>query len=1246
MSHANDSTAAFARDLSGARLHAGKSIRQVSRASGIATATLGGYFSGRHLPPANRPEVLTTVLAACDVPREDHDAWRERLLALHDQRRRGVATRAPYPGLRAFQAQDQDLFFGREELLARLQQKIRGVVQAPQPVLMVVGPSGSGKSSFLRAAVQVALGASRCAVCRPAEVEDVLTSWEPQDRDEVGLSFALVVDQFEEVWTDPSLRDRAEALIDRLTSWAAEGPGRVLVLGLRADFYGEAMLHPDLATSLQHHQILVEPLDSEGMRSIIEEPAKRVGLALEPGLVDVILADVRSDPVGSVLPHLAHVLDAMWRSSDRHTLRTESYRQAGGFEGAIRQSAEETLVELPAEQQDVAMKILLRMVTSAPPRSWTHRLVPLAEIESISPEAPTVLDHLIERRLVTVGTDTATLSHEALLGAWPRLHELVEARRGDLARREALERSAREWEAGDRGEDHLLRGRRLAAAEEWVNAATEPLAPLQRDYLTASQEFSHRLEADRVRSRRRRLVALAAVTVLALLTTLTTVLAANSRNQAQENLALAQSRQLSGAALNLRSINPPLSRQLGLAAYQTAPTREARSALLDATTSPVVTGWQHPDAQLERAAVLAGGEYVALAGPAGGLVVVRAQEGPVPWQVVGRLPDLVGSSEEVAVSRLAAHPHDSLVVAAGLSGEDPGEPRLVVVDLADPQDPVASELSVSDRPTALTFAADGELLLVVDGKGRMHSYSRDATGEWDVTGEPLVVGELVDVLAANEDGSVVAAAMESGTVRVWEASGGEVREIGELATGRQLFSVAVTDDGAALAAVGRSGFVHWIEIQGGELEETRTLYASDTNIFDVVIDSEDGLLATAGWDGVVSIWGLADEGPPQGSASLRLPTPRPLLDIAEAGGRWLFTGLEGPIFAWDADGPALPPLSGNVFIVGASTEGDRYITSAGPAGGVLTVWDASAPHAPRLLHTLQPDDEDFSTGAGAISADGRRVAMGTSGGRVLVWQVDGADPEVVLDEELDVGILNHVLLSDDATTVIAFSRDGDIRVLGLDGTDRGRVLAELEMDGGTLGGGIRGDGLLAVSDSSPEVQLVDLSRPDVDLSSIPLGVAAYGVDFSRDDDLLALSLADNSVVLYDVSDPTSPVPVGEPLTGPSTVPNSVKFAPGGDRLAVAAAGGQAWIYTRDADQWLATAVLRAGLANLQDVAWSADGSVLLGGGLSGSTRLWLTDPAQAADQVCRSRGVTVTEQDWADQLPGVAYQPPCETPGD
>lgn len=136
------------------------------------------------------------------------------------------------------------------------------------------------------------------------------------------------------------------------------------------------------------------------------------------------------------------------------------------------------------------------MVTTTAGQGWTRRTVPVSELHDLDPLAPDVLDHLVQTRLVVVGQHQATITHESLVAAWPRLREWVETRRGDLARREAVTRAAEDWDANDRHPDHLLRGGRLASVAEWRDLTTEPPTPLQEDFVRASVERDEREQVE------------------------------------------------------------------------------------------------------------------------------------------------------------------------------------------------------------------------------------------------------------------------------------------------------------------------------------------------------------------------------------------------------------------------------------------------------------------------------------------------------------------------------------------------------------------------------------------------------------------------------------------------------------------------------------------------------------------------------------------------------------------------------
>ena len=268
-------------------------------------------------------------------------------------------------GLAAFDAADADYYFGRERLLAELIARLVG-----SQFVGLVGASGSGKSSALRAglsrhwpAVPAGSDAWRVAVLRPGEhpIDELERSLGASlDATLAGLPaggrLVLVVDQFEEVFN--STRDEAERreFIDLLTQ---DRDDLKVVLAMRADHYGHCAAYPTLARRIGSSQVLVGPLTSTELAAVIEAPAERVGLRVEPDLTRALLSDVGEEP-GS-LPLLSTALLELWQARDQGWLTLAAYRASGGVHGAVARLAENAYGGLTDEQRLIARSIFLRL---------------------------------------------------------------------------------------------------------------------------------------------------------------------------------------------------------------------------------------------------------------------------------------------------------------------------------------------------------------------------------------------------------------------------------------------------------------------------------------------------------------------------------------------------------------------------------------------------------------------------------------------------------------------------------------------------------------------------------------------------------------------------------------------------------------------------------------------------------------------------------------------------------------------
>lgn len=587
---------AFAEQLTLVRSRAGKSIRALARELDQPPATIGGYFSGQHLPGVAQTELFRELLRHMGIVDQDEiERW---VGALARVRRkpgpRPAGAPVPYRGLEAFGTDDAAWFFGREVLTDAVVRRAWELVKDPDAgtMLAVVGPSGSGKSSILRAGVIPAIVAGRTGFGPGWEWALLSPGADPTARlaaamartSDAAQGLVLVVDQFEEVFTTCVEGERS-AFLDKLDGMArARDDGRartVLILGMRADFYGAATAEPVLVPVLQDNQLVVGPMTVDDVRRAICEPARAAGLGVEDELVELLVAEIMPrhaarEPASAThepgaLPLLSHALLETWRRSRRGRLTVADYQATGGIAGAVQQTAERLHDELDEEDRALARRLFLRLVNVDDAFVVTRRRLSWQDLPGASEREAAVealVDRFVAARLLTVEADSVEVSHEALLTAWPRLREWVDADRAGLRTHRQLGEGARIWVEHDRDPASLLRGARLEAAHTWASSVDhrQDLNAVEADFLDASSEHARR-EAASTRRRQRRLQALLAfVAALALISGSLTAVAVRARTAATHTRDVALSRQLAIQATRLRATDPSLATQLALAA--------------------------------------------------------------------------------------------------------------------------------------------------------------------------------------------------------------------------------------------------------------------------------------------------------------------------------------------------------------------------------------------------------------------------------------------------------------------------------------------------------------------------------------------------------------------------------------------------------------------------------------------------------------------------------------------------------
>ena len=405
----------------------------------------------------------------------------------------------PFKGLQYFEETDLDLFFGREILTAKLVRRLSDT----QFLSVIIGASGSGKSSLVRAGLIPALKKGNILpdgtktpegstdwhvhILTPtAHPLEALATELTRDGDSVTTTArliddlaqeprslalflarahskhhtVLVVDQFEELFTLCRDEFEREAFIDNLLNLVSPGQSNTtLIVTLRADFYAHLAQYPELRDAVAQQQEYIGPMTAEELRLAIEEPARRGHWEFEPGLVDLILRDVGDEP--GALPLLSHALLETWKRRAGHTLTLKGYADAGGVHGAIAHTAESIYQNLSPEEQAIARDIFLRLTELGEGTEDTRRRVSFEELTSSSEDIDhvrVVLNKLAEARLITLGEDTVEVAHEALIREWPTLREWLNQDREGLRLHRHLTEAAYEWELLGRDPGALVSG--------------------------------------------------------------------------------------------------------------------------------------------------------------------------------------------------------------------------------------------------------------------------------------------------------------------------------------------------------------------------------------------------------------------------------------------------------------------------------------------------------------------------------------------------------------------------------------------------------------------------------------------------------------------------------------------------------------------------------------------------------------------------------------------------------------------
>jgi WD40 repeat protein/energy-coupling factor transporter ATP-binding protein EcfA2 len=501
-----------------------------------------------------------------------------------------VEPKNPFKGLRAFQAADERDFFGREQLTEKLLREITGSGDYAR-FLAIVGPSGSGKSSLVRAGLIPKIrrgeitGSERWYVAEMIpgahpleELEIALLQiasrsvenlHELLERNERGLVRAcqlilpdddsqllLVVDQFEEIFTLVEDEEQRAHFMGLLFNAMTDERSRLrVVITLRADYYDRPLQYPEFGELMRERMETILPMSSSELEQAITRPVERIGITYEEGLVPKIIEEVHAQP--GALPLLQYALTMLFEARQDHTLTHDGYQKVGGAVGALAKRAEEIYLGLDDTRREAAQRLFLRLVSLDEETKYTRRRTDRTELLGIIPDAPMldeVIDKFASQRLLSLDHDPATrmptveLAHEAILEEWVRLRRWLEDARDDIRMQRQLTALTSDWLFSERDPSFTLRGSRLEMYETWAAEKDELLTPEEQDYLqTSSAESLARVEHEARLERRSRNFLRGLVAVFAIATVVSLVMFSMARNaqRTAENEAEARATQQS-----------------------------------------------------------------------------------------------------------------------------------------------------------------------------------------------------------------------------------------------------------------------------------------------------------------------------------------------------------------------------------------------------------------------------------------------------------------------------------------------------------------------------------------------------------------------------------------------------------------------------------------------------------------------------------------------------------------------------
>lgn len=1103
----------------------------------------------------------------------------------------------PYKGLRAFQEADAADFFGRETLVERLLERLSQTGESSR-FLAVVGPSGSGKSSVVKAGLMPALRRGRLKPwhrwyivemtpgAQPVvELANVISkiATTPEETitqllaEENGLHRAivaalpagdmelvLVIDQFEEVFTlvsDEKLRSHFLRIICHAVT--APDSRLRLIATLRADFYDKPLSYTGIGELLRQRTEVVLPMSAAELEIAIAAPAERVGLEFEPGLVERIVADVIEQP--NALPLLQFTLSELYEHRKKDRLGFEAYSAVGGISGALVRRADELYQQMNPQQREILPQIFLRLITLGEGTEDTRRRALQSELLTLSDNENLVsaaVEQFGKYRLLTFDRDPATraptveIAHEALIRTWQTLREWLDRNRSDLRIQRQLSAAATEWNRSNRDTSFLASGARLAQFQALQQSAVLALNETEQAYLQASVRRY-------LRETRLKNIILSAAVIGALVMVFLALIAIDQRNQAanasrlavvaqstavaerdraDREAMIARSRELAASALSL-SDQIDVALLLSLTALDTADTFEARDgllSLLQANPRLIRTQTGHSD-WIRSVASSTDGKWLA-SGSRDGSVRL--------WLLSDPAKNIVLQGHNAWVNTVAFSPDNGWLASGDNSG------GIIIWDLQTTPPQAQPLEGHQDAVWSLAFSADGQRLASggADNQVRL----------WDTTSGNLIAArsghqDIVYAVAYHPNNNVLASGSADNTIRLWDS---HTLEPVDVLTGHAnwVFDVDFSPDGQFLVSGSADNTLRIWNLSSGENQMLRG-HTNWVRSVKFLPDSQG--IVSGGADGLILIWNRQTSAPVNGFPTI------------------------GYQAVWSLD---IFQTEDSLQIVSGGTDPHLYLWNPNP---VLA-----------LGNVIEVQEEQIN--AAAINPQGTLLATGgglRDGFAVSLRNLDGSSRTILLEAHQDQ--VTSLAFHPDQPWLASASLDHTVKIWN---TQTGEVIQTLTLPDSVFAIAFRPDGQqLAVGDNTSMVTLWNLAEATNTWQPFNTPLRGHqdrvvSLDYHPASILLASGSRDSTIRLWDTDTGSQ---VGEPLNAHADGVLGLAFSPDGRALASSGRDAAVRLWTNQTGEWEPDGNPLLGHTNwVTAVEFSPDGTLLASASGDQSVILW------------------------------------------